>query len=96
MSGFAFMMRNNQIDSMRKMCELFRRVKDGTKPMVAVMRNYFREQAEEIIQQCKSVDDNAAQQKTGPSTSSSEVEADKAGDTEAPAQQINSLQHIQV
>ena len=86
---------------MRKMCELFRRVEDGTKPMVAVMRNYFREQAEEMIQHF--VDDNAAQQtaKTGPSTSSIEVGADKAGDTEATAQIISNKststhQHIQV
>ena len=71
------------------------RVKDGTKPMVAIMRKYFREQAEEIIQQCKSVDDNAAQQtaQIGPSTSFIEVGADKAGDTEAT---ISALQDIQV
>ena len=80
---------------MRKMCELFGRVKDGTKPMVAVMRNYFRDDAEEIIQHCKSVDDNPAQQ-TGPSPAFNEVRADKAGDTEATAQLISPLQHIQV
>ena len=88
-------MRNNQIDSMRKMCELFRRVKDGTKPMVAVMRKYLREHAENIIQHCKSVDDNAAQQtvQVGPSAAFIEVGADKTGDTEAT---ISALQDIQV
>ena len=83
---------------MRKMCELFRRVKDGTKPMVALMRKYFRDDAEEIIQHCKSVNDNASQQtaQIGPSTSSSEVGADNAGDIDAPAQIISPHQHIQV
>ena len=92
------MMCNNQINSMRKMCELFSRVKDGTKPMVAIMRKYFRENAEEMIEHCKSVDDNAAQLtvQTGPSTSFNEVGADKAGDSDAAAQLISPLQRIQV
>ena len=92
------MMCNNQIDSMRKMCELFRRVKDGTKPMVALMRKYFRDDAEEIIQHCKSVNDNASQQtaQIGPSAAFSEVGAVKAGGSEVPAQLISPLQHIQV
>ena len=92
------MMCNNQIDSMRKMCELFGRVKDGTKPMVAIMRKYFREQTEKIIQQCASVDDKAAQQtaQIGPSAAFSEVGAVKAGGSEVPAQLISPLQHIQV
>ena len=80
------------------MCELFRRVKDETKPMVTVMRKHFREHAKEIIQHCKSVDDNATQQtaQTGPSAAFSEVGANKSGDTEAPTQLISPLQHIQV
>ena len=94
------MMRNNQIDSMRKMWELFGRVKDETKPMVAVMRKYFRENAEEMIQQCKSVDNNDnATQKTAqvePTAEFSEVGADKAGEAEAATQIISPLQHIQL
>ena len=78
---------------MRRMCELFRRVKDGTKTMVAAMRKYFKEHAEEIIQQ--SADDNAAQL-TWPSAATSEVGAKKADDDEASTRPISALQRIQV
>ena len=91
------MMINDQIDSMRKMHNLFRRVNGGTKQMVAVLSKYLRKRGEDLVNQCKPVensgvaDDNAQQ---APQAEPAEENGSNSG--VGAGTQLNPLQYIQV